>query len=392
SSSVFQVGSQFRIPPDKNEGRRCVQNSFQSSADSEMSENMELQALLEEYADVFEEPKTLPPHRSFDHQIPLRDGDVDVKVRPCRYPPAQKDVIKTMVKELLDSGLNKFTNKDKFPIPVIEELIDELLGAQVFSKLDLSSGYHQIRMKEEDVYKTAFRLEGIAASLAQLLFQQQYANRGDVNSRFSRLGKMEFPKFHGEDEKGLICAKRFGDANEVPMAELKNLGYKTTMKQYQSDFEALLNQVNIIEAQAISIYIAGLPATIEINVRMFKPRSLGDAFSLSSLQETTLALVKQRYTPILSTPRTTTNTFVNRNVTNPAKNTSTLALPAPISQTVTKSNAMFRSRPRKMLSQKEYDEKRSKNQCFYCDQKYIPGHKCERNVYYRNKRGKGGSI
>ena len=126
---------------------------------------LEVEELLGSFEDVFAEPKGLPPNRSHDHSITLKSDAQPVCMRPYRYPYFQKEEIEKIVAELLMSGvirpsqspfsslvllvrkangswrmcmdykaLNKETIKDKFPIPVIDELLDELHGSMIFSR------------------------------------------------------------------------------------------------------------------------------------------------------------------------------------------------------------------------------------------------------------------
>ena len=138
---------------------------------------------------MFEEiPPGLPPKRGFEHIIELEKDAKPVITTPYRNPQKYMDEIEKAIQELLAMGhiqpnsspfaspvvlvkkkdgtmricidyraLNKKTIKNCYPIPRVDEIIDEIHGAVYFSKIDLRSGYHQIRMRKEDVPKTTFR-------------------------------------------------------------------------------------------------------------------------------------------------------------------------------------------------------------------------------------------
>ena len=141
-----------------------------------------------EYPQVFQEVPGLPPDREIEFTIELVPGTAPISKAPYRMAPAELTELKTQLQELLDKGLiqpsvspwgapvlfvkkkdgslrlcidyrelNKVTVKNKYPLPRIDDLFDQLAGASVFSKIDLRSGYHQLRIKKEDVPKTAFR-------------------------------------------------------------------------------------------------------------------------------------------------------------------------------------------------------------------------------------------
>ncbi|GJY88637.1 putative reverse transcriptase domain-containing protein [Tanacetum coccineum] len=142
-----------------------------------------------EFPEVFlENLPGLPPIRQVEFQIDLISGATPVARAPYRLAPSEMQELSNQLQELADRGfirpstspwgapvlfvkkkdgsfrmcidyreLNKLTVKNRYPLPRIDDLFDQLQGSSVYSKIDLRSGYHQLRVRDEDIPKTAFK-------------------------------------------------------------------------------------------------------------------------------------------------------------------------------------------------------------------------------------------
>ncbi|GJS43192.1 putative reverse transcriptase domain-containing protein [Tanacetum coccineum] len=145
--------------------------------------------IVQDFPEVFpEDLPGLPLTRQVEFQIDLVPGAAPVARAPYRLAPSEMKELSEQLKELSDKGfirpssspwgapvlfvkkkdgsfrmcidyreLNKLTVKNRYPLPRIDDLFDQLQGSSVYSKIDLRSGYHQLRVREEDIPKTAFR-------------------------------------------------------------------------------------------------------------------------------------------------------------------------------------------------------------------------------------------
>ncbi|KAJ9560610.1 LOW QUALITY PROTEIN: hypothetical protein OSB04_005770, partial [Centaurea solstitialis] len=145
--------------------------------------------VVSEYPNVFpDDLPGVPPERQVEFRIDLVPGAAPIAKAPYRLAPPEMQELSKQLEELLDKGfirpstspwgapilfvkkkdgsmwmcidyreLNKLTVKNRYPLPRIDDLFDQLQGAAWFSKIDLRSGYHQLKVREEDAHKTAFR-------------------------------------------------------------------------------------------------------------------------------------------------------------------------------------------------------------------------------------------
>nr|GEY56389.1 reverse transcriptase domain-containing protein [Tanacetum cinerariifolium] len=125
--------------------------------DKSKEKRLENVPIVRDFSEVFpEDLPSLPPTRQVEFQIDLIPGAAPVAWAPYRLAPSKMKQLSDQLQELSDKGFIR-PIKNRYPLPRIDDLFDQLQGSSIYLKIDLRLGYHQLRVREEDIPKTAFR-------------------------------------------------------------------------------------------------------------------------------------------------------------------------------------------------------------------------------------------
>lgn len=159
--------------------------------------------------------------------------------------------------------------------------------------------------------------------------------------------------------------ERFGTDFEDPMEEIKKIKQVGSVKEYQAILVRNLTRVNLSQENAISCFIGGLKPELNIAVKITNPTSLSQVYRSASMQEAYLAAVRQ---PVSNQHQMGARRFMDQKNENNKP-----PLPTPATDTSSFSKGVNR----RTLSMEEMNEKRAKGLCYFCTEKYMPGHKCK---------------
>nr|TKS08041.1 hypothetical protein D5086_0000106910 [Populus alba] len=175
-----------------------------------------------------------------------------------------------------------------------------------------------------------------------------------------------------------------------PLEELMELKQSGDLEEYIQDFDILWNKAEVNEKQALVIFLGGIDLEIKNTVKMFEPKTLKHAYNLSRLQANTLTHRKSpsyiRKVTSLYTNPTVSNPLIQpiQTTKNPVNSQTNVSKPQPASWTAHSNHSNYSnpSRPTKFIKNQEFEDRRLKGLCFWCDDKFVPGHRCRNKKVY----------
>ena len=186
-----------------------------------------------------------------------------------------------------------------------------------------------------------------------------------------------------------LCC-RFGGQRD-PLEELTEHKQEGDLESYIKEFDMLWNRAQISEKQALVFFLGGLEIEIKNLVKMFEPKSLKQAYNLARLHNNTLTY--RKVTPHYPKAQGQGNSFpqsmkpcypanIHKTSTSPYKPPTQALLPTPTTLAPNPNTTYPNHKPSRPIRTREMDERRAKGLCFWCDEKFVPGHRCKNRKLY----------